>query len=130
MTTRPTPTAAPMPRARLDGIRRAVEAGVTGAEGAALRELLAEVDRMTPFMPPPNRPCLLSQIELDIVLGMARGETCPMTAERTGRTVNTVKTHRLRIHRRLGLHTGTHVVGIALANGWITPHDVLRAKER
>ncbi|MFF8412904.1 helix-turn-helix domain-containing protein [Streptomyces omiyaensis] len=126
MTTHPAPGATPLTQSRLDGIRHAVESGATGPATGIVSELLAEVDRLQAFVPIRPMDCPLSGIELDVVLGLALGETAVVTAERTGRAITTIKTHRLRIHKRLRLHRATHVVAVAMANGWITPTDVLR----
>ncbi|MFE4658100.1 LuxR C-terminal-related transcriptional regulator [Streptomyces hydrogenans] len=128
MNTRRTPAPPPLAPERLAVIRKAAKRGIAGPAGTALQELLAEIDRMRPVMPRSDVPCPLSPTELDIVIGLARGETREQTAARRGVSLDTIRTHRLRIHRRLGVHRAAHVAAIAMAHGWVTSADVLEKR--
>lgn len=65
--------------------------------------------------------CPLGTTQLAVLVGAARGERPEDTAARLQLTLGTVKNARARCLRRLGAHTVTHAVALAVTAGWIRP---------
>lgn len=59
----------------------------------------------------------LSAPELSVLRAAAEGLTVPATAERIGRSVETVKSHRKNVIRSLAARNTAHAVAIAYASG-------------
>ena len=66
----------------------------------------------------------LTPREREIVRLIAQGLTNRQIAERLVLSLNTVKTHRLNIYRKLGLQSRSELVAYALRRGWLRPEDV------
>lgn len=101
-------------------LRAAIEAWAErnphARQARAIRTLLDEIDRLTRR---PAHPCPLTPKELDVLTGTENGETCATTGQRTGLSPHTVKVHRARIYRRLGVDTAAQAVAVAMAQGWL-----------
>lgn len=106
--------------ARLAAIRTRAERAPGTPEGRALRDLLAELDRLRPW----SAANPLTPAEMPVVIGLALGETVNETAARTGHSPHTVRSHRRRVGKRLGAVCGAQIVAIAFANKWIHATDI------
>jgi DNA-binding CsgD family transcriptional regulator len=69
-------------------------------------------------------PCILTDRELQVLIGAARGETAQRTANRLGISLDTVKTHRLRLVHRMAAESIVHAVALAVLAKWITEKDL------
>jgi DNA-binding NarL/FixJ family response regulator len=121
----------PLSAIRLAAIRDFVARDTASPQARALRDLLAEVDRLraapTLYTPPRQLPpasCPLRRSEIPILVGMARGETVYHTARRLGLTSGTVRQHRHRINKVVGSVNTANAVAVAFARGWLTQSDL------
>lgn len=64
----------------------------------------------------------------DTLHALAAGETAPETAARLGVSVETVRTRRKELYRRLGAATGAQAVEIGCRMGLVPQLDVLPAR--
>jgi DNA-binding CsgD family transcriptional regulator len=71
-------------------------------------------------------PCIVSEIELDVLIGAARGESSAQTARRLMRSEQTIKTHRKRLINRMGVTNIVHAVAVAIFARWIKEEDLRR----
>jgi len=71
--------------------------------------------------PPPDDP--LTPREREILTLIAQGLTNRDIAERLTLSINTVKTHRLRIYQKLDLHDRAALVEYALRRGFLAARD-------
>lgn len=59
----------------------------------------------------------LSNQQHAVLVGLASGEDAQATADRIGRSLDTVKTHRRTLYAELGAKTGAQAVAIAMSLG-------------
>jgi DNA-binding CsgD family transcriptional regulator len=69
-------------------------------------------------------PCILTDRELEVLIGAARGETAGKTARRLGIQLDTVKRHRFRLIHRMAADNIAHAVALAVLARWITEKDL------
>lgn len=82
----------------------------------------ADVDRLarritvTAARGPAKKPVLGDQ-PFSVLVGLAAGEEAEETAARMARSIDTVKTHRRRMYKALGVKNGAHAVAVAISLG-------------
>ncbi|WP_435600807.1 hypothetical protein [Streptomyces sp. C10-9-1] len=105
--------------ARMHALRAHAARNAT-PQARAIADLLAEVERLrTPAVPNP-----LTESETRAVLAIAQSETTEGAAERTGRSVDTIRTQLRRARQRAGVASTHQLVGLAFANGWLLRADL------
>ncbi|WP_432193780.1 helix-turn-helix transcriptional regulator [Streptomyces sp. bgisy027] len=109
---------------RLDRVRLLLLEEVGRLRQVAARipraEVLAAAAREAERM----KRCPLSQTELLIVTGAARGETAEQTAARLHFAHDTVRTARVRAVDKLGANNMLHVVALCLTEEWVSRDQV------
>lgn len=75
----------------------------------------------------PRTATMLSGQELAMLRAIAAGEQAPDTARRLCLSVNTVKTHRRRLYKRLGATGAAHAVALGFAARLLVPPPVVEA---
>ncbi|MER5882671.1 helix-turn-helix transcriptional regulator [Streptomyces sp. NPDC001941] len=70
-----------------------------------------------PELPTAELCAPLSPVERDVLFGLAIGETSEETAARLCRNVETVRSHRRHIYRRLGARSGAQAVALGVSLG-------------
>jgi DNA-binding CsgD family transcriptional regulator len=68
-----------------------------------------------------GRSARLSARELDVVAGLAAGDSTDQIAAALGMSPHTVRTHLRNIMRKLEARTRAHVVAIAMGDGALEP---------
>lgn len=61
----------------------------------------------------------LTPREVDVLVGVAAGETASDTADRLHLSTETIKSYRKRIIAKMGARNGTHAVCLAMRRGLI-----------
>jgi DNA-binding CsgD family transcriptional regulator len=67
----------------------------------------------------------LKERELQVLALAALGYSCDLTARRLYLSLETVKTYRQRIIRKLGARNITHAVAVAVASGLVTRNSIV-----
>lgn len=89
---------------------------LTTAEIAQLAHLVAVKAAQRQEIPTALPPRLS-----DVLHGLASGESRGETADRLHIDLDTVRTHRMRLYKRLSARTGAHAVAIAAPLGMLRP---------
>jgi two-component system, NarL family, response regulator len=98
------------PRERFIEVIRAAAAGQSLISEAVASRLVARMSSAE-----------LSGRELDILRLMARGHANKMIAAELGIGEGTVRTHMVRLFRKLGVNDRTSAVMMAMKRGWVDP---------
>ncbi|MEU8704167.1 helix-turn-helix transcriptional regulator [Streptomyces sp. NPDC048565] len=91
---------------------------IATADAAALTEAALGAALAIPL---PDAPVQLTNQQLGVLIGLARGDFAQETARRMCLTPSTVKTHLRHLYRRLGVRTGAQAVAVAMSYGFLHP---------
>ncbi|WP_406420865.1 response regulator transcription factor [Streptomyces sp. NBC_00842] len=105
-------------RARLLAVADERDIKITVADVEALTEAALVAALSAPV---PEAPIKLTNQQLGVLIGIARGDTERATARRMCLTESTVKTHRRRLYSVLGAGTAAEAVAIAMSYGLLRP---------
>lgn len=72
-----------------------------------------------------GQPYWLTPSRLQVLIGIARGETAEESGQRLHFSVHTVKSNRKAIYQHMGVTSGAQATGLAMAHGWVRPEHVL-----
>lgn len=74
---------------------------------------------------PRERPDWLTAPLMQTLIGVARGESAEECGQRLHLSPHTVKSNRRRLYKRMGVTSGAHATGLAMAYGWVRAEHVL-----
>lgn len=105
-------------RIRLLAIAEERDLPITVADVAALADAVhgAALDAMRP-----ESPVTLTNQQVSVLAGLARGDAPTDTARRMCISSNTVRTHRQAAYKRLGARTAGQAIALAMSYGLIRP---------
>jgi len=70
-------------------------------------------------------PGWLTATLLQVLIGIARGESNEDTGTRLHCSANAIKMHRKTLYRRMRVASAAHAAGLAMARGWVRAEHVL-----
>ncbi|WP_055527743.1 response regulator transcription factor [Streptomyces graminilatus] len=73
----------------------------------------------------PKWPSWLTQSRLQVLIGLARGESTEDIGQRLGVSSHTIKSRRTAIYRHMGVTSGAQATGLAMARGWVRAEHIL-----
>lgn len=72
-----------------------------------------------------ERPDWLKAPLMQVLIGIARGESAEECGQRLRLSPHTVKTYRRTLYRRMRVTSGAQATGLAMAHGWVRAEHVL-----
>lgn len=74
---------------------------------------------------PREWPDWLTAPFVEVLIGLARGESAEECGQRLFLSAHTVKGRRRRLYRHMGVTSGAQATGLAMARGWVRAEHVL-----
>ncbi|MDX3748698.1 response regulator transcription factor [Streptomyces sp. AK08-02] len=72
-----------------------------------------------------ERPEWLTASRLQVLIGIARGESAEESGQRLHLSTHTIKSNRKAIYRHMQVTSGAQATGLAMARGWVSADHVL-----
>ncbi|MFJ2178945.1 LuxR C-terminal-related transcriptional regulator [Streptomyces sp. NPDC087851] len=113
--------AEPIGPARLAAVRDSVARNAATPQARVIRDLVAEIDRL---QAPAARRCPLTDGQMSVLIGTARGETVSETARRLDLKYHNIRSRQRAIRDKLGARSAAHAVAIAVSHGWLRAHHI------